>query len=49
MKASPVARRMARDLNVQLESIQGSGPGGRIVKADVEAAAGGAPGDRSTG
>ena len=39
----PVARRMARDLNVQLESIQGSGPGGRIVKADVEAAAGGAP------
>jgi pyruvate dehydrogenase E2 component (dihydrolipoamide acetyltransferase) len=30
---------MARDLNVQLESIQGSGPGGRIVKADVEAAA----------
>ncbi len=41
VKASPVARRMARDLNVQLESIQGSGPGGRIVKADVEAAAGG--------
>ena len=28
VKASPVARRMARDLNVQLESIQGSGPGG---------------------
>ena len=43
VKASPVARRMARDLNVQLESIQGSGPGGRIVKADVEAAAGEAP------
>jgi pyruvate dehydrogenase E2 component (dihydrolipoamide acetyltransferase) len=42
VKASPVARRMARDLNVQLDSIQGSGPGGRIVKADVEAAAGGA-------
>ena len=40
VKASPVARRMARDLNVQLESLQGSGPGGRIVKADVEAAAG---------
>jgi pyruvate dehydrogenase E2 component (dihydrolipoamide acetyltransferase) len=33
---------MARDLNVQLESLSGSGPGGRIVKADVEAAAGGA-------
>jgi pyruvate dehydrogenase E2 component (dihydrolipoamide acetyltransferase) len=43
VKASPVARRMARDLNVQLDSIRGSGPGGRIVKADVEAAAGGAP------
>jgi pyruvate dehydrogenase E2 component (dihydrolipoamide acetyltransferase) len=42
VKASPVARRMARDLNVELSGIQGSGPGGRIVKADVEAAAGGA-------
>jgi pyruvate dehydrogenase E2 component (dihydrolipoamide acetyltransferase) len=31
---------MARDLNVELGSPQGSGPGGRIVKADVEAAAG---------
>jgi pyruvate dehydrogenase E2 component (dihydrolipoamide acetyltransferase) len=41
VKASPVARRMARELNVQLEQVQGSGPGGRIVKADVEAAAGG--------
>ena len=40
MKASPVARRMARELNVQLDQVQGSGPGGRIVKADVEAAAG---------
>jgi pyruvate dehydrogenase E2 component (dihydrolipoamide acetyltransferase) len=46
VKASPVARRMARELNVQLESLHGSGPGGRIVKADVEAAAGGAaPGE----
>jgi pyruvate dehydrogenase E2 component (dihydrolipoyllysine-residue acetyltransferase) len=43
VKASPVARRMARDLNVELSRIAGSGPGGRIVKADVEAAAGGAP------
>jgi pyruvate dehydrogenase E2 component (dihydrolipoyllysine-residue acetyltransferase) len=43
VKASPVARRMARDLNVELDSIHGSGPGGRIVKADVEAAAGQAP------
>jgi pyruvate dehydrogenase E2 component (dihydrolipoamide acetyltransferase) len=43
VKASPIARRMARDLNVELSRIAGSGPGGRIVKADVEAAAGGAP------
>jgi pyruvate dehydrogenase E2 component (dihydrolipoamide acetyltransferase) len=40
VKASPVARRMARELNVQLDQVEGSGPGGRIVKADVEAAAG---------
>jgi pyruvate dehydrogenase E2 component (dihydrolipoamide acetyltransferase) len=31
---------MARELNVELERLEGSGPGGRIVKADVEAAAG---------
>jgi pyruvate dehydrogenase E2 component (dihydrolipoyllysine-residue acetyltransferase) len=43
VRASPIARRMARDLNVELSGIEGSGPGGRIVKADVEAAAGGAP------
>jgi pyruvate dehydrogenase E2 component (dihydrolipoamide acetyltransferase) len=41
VKASPVARRMARDLNVELSRVAGTGPGGRIVKADVEAAAGG--------
>jgi pyruvate dehydrogenase E2 component (dihydrolipoamide acetyltransferase) len=39
VKASPVARRMARELGVELSSITGSGPGGRIVKSDVEAAA----------
>jgi pyruvate dehydrogenase E2 component (dihydrolipoamide acetyltransferase) len=39
VKASPVARRMARDVGVDLGSLEGSGPGGRIVKADVEAAA----------
>jgi pyruvate dehydrogenase E2 component (dihydrolipoamide acetyltransferase) len=41
VKASPIARRRARDLNIELSRIEGSGPGGRIVKADVEAAAGG--------
>jgi pyruvate dehydrogenase E2 component (dihydrolipoamide acetyltransferase) len=40
VKASPVARRMARELGVELAHLEGSGPGGRIVKADVEAAAG---------
>ena len=38
-KASPVARRMARELGLELGQLQGTGPGGRIVKADVEAAA----------
>src|SRR6185312_9923426 len=40
VKASPVARRLARELGVDLASLAGSGPGGRVVKADVEAAAG---------
>jgi pyruvate dehydrogenase E2 component (dihydrolipoamide acetyltransferase) len=40
-KASPVARRMARELGLELASVEGTGPGGRIVKADVEAASGG--------
>jgi pyruvate dehydrogenase E2 component (dihydrolipoamide acetyltransferase) len=39
VKASPIARRMAQDMGVELSTLQGSGPGGRIVKADVEAAA----------
>jgi pyruvate dehydrogenase E2 component (dihydrolipoamide acetyltransferase) len=39
IKASPVARRMARELGLELARLQGTGPGGRIVKADVEAAA----------
>jgi pyruvate dehydrogenase E2 component (dihydrolipoamide acetyltransferase) len=40
-KASPVARRIAREQGIDLSALQGSGPGGRIVKADVEAAASG--------
>ncbi len=39
VKASPVAKRMAREMGVELARLEGSGPGGRIVKADVEAAA----------
>jgi pyruvate dehydrogenase E2 component (dihydrolipoamide acetyltransferase) len=37
VKASPLARRIARDTGVELTGLTGSGPGGRIVKADVEA------------
>ncbi len=39
MKASPIARRMARELGLELAAVKGTGPGGRIVKADIEAAA----------
>ncbi|MHB8532595.1 MAG: dihydrolipoamide acetyltransferase family protein [Solirubrobacteraceae bacterium] len=38
VKASPLARRMAREEGVDLAAVTGSGPGGRIVKADVLAA-----------
>ena len=36
--ASPLARRLARDARLPLEGITGTGPGGRIVRRDVEAA-----------
>ena len=39
VKASPLARRIAREQGVDLQAVSGSGPGGRIVKADVERAA----------
>ena len=35
--ASPVVRRMAEELNLDLSQIPGTGPGGRIVKRDIEA------------
>ena len=40
VKASPVARRIARENDVDLHALTGTGPGGRIVKADVQAVAG---------
>jgi pyruvate dehydrogenase E2 component (dihydrolipoamide acetyltransferase) len=40
VKASPLARRLAEQRGIDLGSLQGSGPGGRIVKADVDGAAG---------
>ncbi|MDX1577557.1 MAG: pyruvate dehydrogenase complex dihydrolipoamide acetyltransferase [Gemmatimonadota bacterium] len=43
IKASPVARRMAADAGIDLASLSGSGPNGRIVKADVESAIAEAP------
>ena len=47
-RSSPLARRMARDLGVSLESVQGSGPGGRIVAKDIQGAKQGAPGVAKT-
>ena len=36
IKASPLARRMAAEKGIDLSRVQGSGPGGRIVKSDIE-------------
>jgi pyruvate dehydrogenase E2 component (dihydrolipoamide acetyltransferase) len=44
IKASPVARRFARERGLDLATISGSGPDGRIVKADVVGASAGVPG-----
>jgi len=41
VKASPMARAIARDQGIDLSTVTGSGPGGRVVKADVEALAAG--------
>lgn len=39
VKASPLARRIAQEKGVDLQSLSGTGPGGRIIRADVETAA----------
>jgi pyruvate dehydrogenase E2 component (dihydrolipoamide acetyltransferase) len=39
VKASPIARRIAGEKGIDLGSLEGSGPGGRIIKVDVERAA----------
>lgn len=44
VKASPLARRLALDNHVRLESIAGSGPLGRIIRRDVESAMKNKPG-----
>ncbi|MBN8865921.1 MAG: 2-oxo acid dehydrogenase subunit E2 [Solirubrobacterales bacterium] len=45
VKASPLARRIAADKGVDLSGISGSGPGGRIIKVDVESAS---PGEKAS-
>jgi pyruvate dehydrogenase E2 component (dihydrolipoamide acetyltransferase) len=43
IKASPLARRLAEAQGIDLSTLQGSGPGGRIIRADIDAAVGKAP------
>jgi pyruvate dehydrogenase E2 component (dihydrolipoamide acetyltransferase) len=43
LRSSPLARRLATERGVDLGAIQGSGPGGRIVKRDIESAGAAAP------
>ena len=38
VKASPLAKKIAKENNINLANVQGSGPGGRVVRKDVEAA-----------
>ncbi|HZC21893.1 MAG TPA: dihydrolipoamide acetyltransferase family protein [Candidatus Binatia bacterium] len=42
-KISPKARRLAKELNVDLASVRGSGPGGEILASDIQAAASASP------
>jgi len=41
LKVSPLARRLAEQKSVDLAALSGSGPNGRIIKADIDAAEGG--------
>ncbi|MBM31946.1 MAG: dihydrolipoamide acetyltransferase [Chloroflexi bacterium] len=45
VKASPIAKKLAEELGVDLSSISGTGPGGRITKEDVEGASGSGSGE----
>ena len=42
-RSSPLARRLASDRGLDLGQVQGSGPGGRIIKRDIEAASAAGP------
>ena len=46
VQATPVVRRIGQELNVDLATVAGSGPGGRITEEDVRAAASGGDGRR---
>jgi pyruvate dehydrogenase E2 component (dihydrolipoyllysine-residue acetyltransferase) len=46
VQATPLVRRVAEELGVDLEQIRGTGPGGRITEDDVRGAAGPAEGER---
>jgi pyruvate dehydrogenase E2 component (dihydrolipoamide acetyltransferase) len=48
VKASPLARRIASELGVDISTLSGTGPGGRIVKKDVEAATSSTPAPATT-
>ncbi|MEF8806951.1 dihydrolipoamide acetyltransferase family protein [Natronomonas sp.] len=45
--AAPSARRLARELGVHIEAVEGSGPGGRVTETDVREAAGSTAGDEA--
>ncbi|MGE3395532.1 MAG: biotin/lipoyl-containing protein, partial [Sphingomonas sp.] len=49
VKASPLARRLADAQGIDLSTLSGSGPGGRIVKADLDGATGKAPAAAAAG
>ena len=48
VKAMPPVRKLARELGVDIAALSGSGPGGRILREDVEAAANGKTSQTST-
>jgi pyruvate dehydrogenase E2 component (dihydrolipoyllysine-residue acetyltransferase) len=48
VKASPLARRIARESGIDLSALSGSGPGGRIVRADLQTAASAEPPEAAT-
>jgi pyruvate dehydrogenase E2 component (dihydrolipoamide acetyltransferase) len=49
-RSSPLARRIASERGLDISAVQGSGPGGRIIKRDIEAAAaGGGPAQSQPG